>query len=271
MSPELTLARAWHAASGLRVANGFRTVEHSFPGGTLNDDAVLSFGGGEVHASFRTLLHRFVRSVLYAPGTGSTAVTAGAFRGSLPAPILWPQHGSSVGNNTAYVTFIGVIMSCFYAWRGSIRQQVQPMQLNTPSAWDDATFTLGRLPHGASTGSGLPVITQYSTASVYSQADYWDFTDTGAEVTVGRGHPPATASVEIPHFANFGVITPNTVPDATPDISMFYLTGYVGEPRYLAMKVWEAAGDDIQFFGWCGPPTVTAVSGAYSSGTWTSW
>jgi hypothetical protein len=262
--PNLDVARSYYAVAGVFPEGLARYTSHRFTGVIVSDKLVADSGGGEMSSSFRPLVHR-KQLAWYRTNSSVTTVTVGTVTAALPDPLVWT---SGSGVSPLYITFQSILVSCYAAWRGSIRFTVQAGGLAQETYDSTNTLAVFRRPRDNQFG-GLSIGNQVN-GSTYLAGQQYCMLEDGAEMSFGRGSSAAPCvSVDVPYASTLPVNPTGTINNGTTEGAVAWFSGFLGEYGTVTFKVYQALGDDFQMFGWTGVPALTRQSPSYSS--WIGW
>jgi len=267
MNPSLDVARQWYAISGVFAADAVQNVSHRFKGLIVPDEMLLACGGGEQLITFRTQLHRRMINAYLNPSPSAFTYAFGCYRVPLCDPPIFPAFNATgtIGDNQVFFTSLFSIMAaCFVAWRGSIRHTVEFSPQTAAGTLWNSSITITR-----ANRDGPYTAQQLSSSSTTANAFVYEQMDKGGERVLLKGGAQADSiSVDVP-YASQNYIAQCAKRSAATFGANLQITGYAGANTSLAIRQYVAAGDDIQFYGWIGLPTLTnQPQGTYGWGLW---
>jgi len=258
--------------SGVFAGSLAKKTKHAFVGAPISSQVYLDCGGGEVESTFRLLCHRKQVSRTITTASTDIAFVGGfTYRIPIPDPVIWPRYASGV-----QPTVPSIMMSLYVAWRGAVRNTVEVCSYSqgtytaAGNAWDATTQMVAvRRPRNQQQNGSAIMSSAVFSNGYGNNAQAFDFYDSGVEITTGANAAPDPISYEIP-FAFPNPIVQSTYTGDEYYNSCVLFRGFRVTSTYLYFRLMQAFGDDIQFFGWTGMPTLLSGSG-YSQTGWTAW
>lgn len=255
MNPSLDVARQYYAISGVFAADAIQNISHRFKGLIVPDEMLAACGGGEQLVTFRTELHRRALSCVYQPQPTAATAAYSNFRVSLCDPPIMPSF-TYMGNTGDFQTFtttlFSVLAACFVAWRGSIRHTCEVIPSTAAGVLNNGSLTITRANRDAGYVSQM-----YQAATASVNGFITEYMDKGAEQVLMKGGSQADAiSVDVP-YASQNYVCQCAKRSAATSGAILQFSGYAGSNQSVVIKQYVAAGDDIQFYGWIGLPTLT--------------